>query len=605
MRVPFLLVLVLSAQLMQAQFEVIGAAYTTGVDTFVLTPNVAWQTGSVWHKLKHDFSTDFLISGELFFGASDAGADGLAFVIQNHCLGAGSSGGGLGYEFMPGNSMAVEFDTYSNSPGAPFDPVYDHMAILQNGIINHSSNIAGPIQIHPSFSNVEDNQWHDFLFHYGAASTTFTVVIDGNLRFIQSIDIENTILAGDPMAYWGFTAATGGITSQHGLIIDSYTAFSLSDTTFCTGSTSTALPPPSTANLALSNSGSFTSSIENAGTQASNAFDGDLGTRWSSAFFDPQWITVDLGTAQDIDGVTLFWEGAYATEYKIQTSTNNTLWTDQHHEIAGNGGTDVINFTATGVRYVRMYGIQRATPYGYSLWEFQVNGASQYAWSPNDGSISDTTIADPIFTPLATTTYSVVIPDDCIGSTTLDFTVTIDCGTLPVEFLDFQGQAHGENVLLHWHTASEKNNAGFRVQRSTDASTWGNIGFVPGMGTTEQTSEYAFLDDDVPNKQSGYFYRLEQVDLNGTIDHSKVVFVAIGEHWMELVVWPNPANSVLHVSGSSDFSGEVRIIASNGQVVHTIRPQENGSRLEFPIGFLSPGVYTIVFANGSARFLKE
>jgi beta-glucanase (GH16 family) len=114
------------------------------------------------------------------------------------------------------------------------------------------------------------------------------------------------------------------------------------------------------------------SSLENSTFPASNAVDGNTGTRWSSAFSDPQWITVDLGGTASIRTVTLNWEAAYATAYQIQTSTDNVNWTTQVTP-QGAGGVVSFNMTATG-RYVRVYCTTRATPYGYSLWEFQVYG---------------------------------------------------------------------------------------------------------------------------------------------------------------------------------------------------------------------------------------
>src|SRR5690606_13102605 len=62
------------------------------------------------------------------------------------------------------------------------------------------------------------------------------------------------------------------------------------------------------------------SSVENATFPASAAVDGDSGTRWSSAFSDPQWIRVDLGTVATIDQVVLIWEAAYASAFQLQTS---------------------------------------------------------------------------------------------------------------------------------------------------------------------------------------------------------------------------------------------------------------------------------------------
>ncbi|WP_405395609.1 discoidin domain-containing protein [Microbispora hainanensis] len=134
---------------------------------------------------------------------------------------------------------------------------------------------------------------------------------------------------------------------------------------------------PATAAPALLSQGktATASSTENAGTPASAAVDGDTGTRWSSAFSDPQWLQVDLGASATLSQVVLTWEAAYATAFKIQVSDNATTWTDIYSTTTGTGGTQTLNVTGSG-RYVRVYGTARATPYGYSLWEFQVYGTT-------------------------------------------------------------------------------------------------------------------------------------------------------------------------------------------------------------------------------------
>lgn len=116
------------------------------------------------------------------------------------------------------------------------------------------------------------------------------------------------------------------------------------------------------------------SSQENASLAPANAVDGNTGTRWSSAWSDPQWIYVDLGASRPITGVTLHWETAYAAMYQIQVSTDGLSWTTVHSDYAGNGGTDSIALPSTTARFVKMYGWQRATQWGYSLWELEVHG---------------------------------------------------------------------------------------------------------------------------------------------------------------------------------------------------------------------------------------
>ncbi|MFE9188390.1 discoidin domain-containing protein [Micromonospora sp. NPDC007208] len=115
------------------------------------------------------------------------------------------------------------------------------------------------------------------------------------------------------------------------------------------------------------------SSTENAGTPAAAAVDGNTGTRWSSAFSDPQWLQVDLGARATISQVNLLWEGAYGRAFQLQTSDNGSTWTTIYSTTTATGGTQNLTVSGAG-RYVRMYGTARGTGYGYSLWEFQVYG---------------------------------------------------------------------------------------------------------------------------------------------------------------------------------------------------------------------------------------
>ena len=118
------------------------------------------------------------------------------------------------------------------------------------------------------------------------------------------------------------------------------------------------------------------SSTEAAGAYAaSEAVDGNTGTRWSSAFSDPQWLQVDLGTSQSITRVELNWETAAAKAYQIQVSDNASSWTNIYSTTTSTGGNQSLTVSGKG-RYVRMYGTQRTTGYGYSLWEFKVFGTA-------------------------------------------------------------------------------------------------------------------------------------------------------------------------------------------------------------------------------------
>jgi len=132
------------------------------------------------------------------------------------------------------------------------------------------------------------------------------------------------------------------------------------------------------------------SSTEQAATPASAAVDGNAGTRWASAFSDPQWLQVDLGATATITSVVISWEAAYALDFTIQTSaTGAAPWTTINTTVNGTGGTQTLTVNGSG-RYVKLNTTRRATQYGVSLWEFQVFGTGGVQPTPSTSAPSGT-----------------------------------------------------------------------------------------------------------------------------------------------------------------------------------------------------------------------
>jgi hypothetical protein len=120
------------------------------------------------------------------------------------------------------------------------------------------------------------------------------------------------------------------------------------------------------------NKSATSSSVEDLTLGPRNAIDGDLSTRWSSEFSDPQWICIDLGRDYTVNKVKLIWESAYGRSYSIEVSKDNTKWTQVYATQEGDGQEDEIDIEPVAARYVRLNGLQRGTPWGYSLYEFRV-----------------------------------------------------------------------------------------------------------------------------------------------------------------------------------------------------------------------------------------
>ncbi|MFJ8820850.1 discoidin domain-containing protein [Streptomyces sp. NPDC102467] len=222
------------------------------------------------------------------------------------------------------------------------------------------------------------------------------------------------------------------------------------------------------------------SSTENGGTPASAAVDGDTGTRWSSAATDSQWLQVDLGRSATLSQIVLNWEAAYAKDYKIQASADGSTWTDLKTVTGGDGGTDTLDVSGQG-RYVRMYGVSRATQYGYSLWEFQVFGS---AGTPPAGTCSTDNAAKGR-TATASSTENGGTPASAAfdgDSATRWSSQASDPQWVRVDLGSAQNIC---KVDLTWEAAYAKE---FKLQSSADGTTWTDLKTV--TGATGGTASY-------------------------------------------------------------------------------------------------------------------
>ena len=164
---------------------------------------------------------------------------------------------------------------------------------------------------------------------------------------------------------------------------------------------------------------------------AENAVDGNLNSRWGSATadappttltpgVDPSWLQVDLGSTQSFNTVVITWENASAAQYQIQYTNadpaTNPVWSVATTNNAGAGGTETLTFPTVQARYVRLYGTQRNTQYGYSLFEFQVYNIAQLGASTERYSTSSANPSLVVDNLLGLTWTSTIKTNPAIGS---------------------------------------------------------------------------------------------------------------------------------------------------------------------------------------------
>lgn len=105
--------------------------------------------------------------------------------------------------------------------------------------------------------------------------------------------------------------------------------------------------------------------------------DGNPQSRWSSDYRDDNWVRLDFGREYVINRVKLLWESAYGKRYRLQASDDGENWRDLTRQSDGKGGLDEFTFEPVSTRYLRLLGEERATEWGYSLYEFEVYGPAE------------------------------------------------------------------------------------------------------------------------------------------------------------------------------------------------------------------------------------
>jgi hypothetical protein len=180
-----------------------------------------------------------------------------------------------------------------------------------------------------------------------------------------------------------------------------------------------------------------------------------------------------------------------------------------------------------------------------------------------------------------------------------DYGVYFPTAPLPVELVEFRGERIGEQVHLFWTTASETNNSHYNIQRATLGELFENIGKVPASDRPDQENRYEFVDD-APADGINY-YRLEQVDLDGTVDYSAVVAISFDRR-QPVGISPNPANGQFQVlNAESAEVSQVLVYNINGQL--QISMPYDGKPID--ISQLNPGMYLVELTGPAGRVREK
>ena len=133
----------------------------------------------------------------------------------------------------------------------------------------------------------------------------------------------------------------------------------------------------------------------------------------------------------------------------------------------------------------------------------------------------------------------------------------VDDNPLPIELVSFDGRAKQETIELSWTTASEENNHFFGIEKRSEFSDFIEIGTVIGMGNSNASSVYNFVDFEPSNGKN--LYRLVQYDYDGNFTYSNVISVSIVISTFKVSIYPNPTNSFLNVDLNTSLPIDAQI----------------------------------------------
>ncbi len=177
---------------------------------------------------------------------------------------------------------------------------------------------------------------------------------------------------------------------------------------------------------------------------------------------------------------------------------------------------------------------------------------------------------------------------------------------LPVELLGFEARLlpNGQ-AELRWQTSQEVNNAGFEVERSANTRNFERIGFVGARGGNGLQS-YAFTD---PLFAQEAYYRLRQIDLDGTATYSKIVYLKAASSWAQWRIFPNPTRSGLYIEYGGEVPADVQMRLSDAR--GTVRYRYQGTWQGLPealyreVEKLPVGLYILQIGTAKERFQQK
>ncbi|GAA5224998.1 T9SS type A sorting domain-containing protein [Membranihabitans marinus] len=185
------------------------------------------------------------------------------------------------------------------------------------------------------------------------------------------------------------------------------------------------------------------------------------------------------------------------------------------------------------------------------------------------------------------------------------FTETYTLEPAPVELTNFEVEKKGEFSILNWNTVSEINNDLFEIERSQNGQEFVKIGDVKGHGNTQVPQSYTFVDQEPFNGIN--YYRLKQIDFDGTFDYSKILYLTFDETLngdnLNFKLFPNPTSQYLNIVSNKDLNNHR--VALYDVLGRQLKVMSYQSGMALPMYGLQSGLYSVHITDELGAIIKN
>ena len=422
-----------------------------------------------------------------------------------------------------------------------------------------------------------------------------------------------------------FNTTTGAFSrdNQKNIAVGTY-SFTVNTTGIASGAT-TAVPVTiriiSTDTEAVYSTGNtYNRDALNTGSSLATVTDADGGVTAATLTGTPATgIAFNTTTGQfTVNSVTVPFAGTYIYSVNTTDAANGTTATTATITIRDDVEAAYTSAAAQPGAYANGYSLATVTDADGSITNATLSTSTLPAGVGLNTTTGQFTVIDRTLLRPGTYIVQVITTDATGGRTLQDVAINIGTRPLPVELTAFTATAvKNVDTQLAWNTASEKNNDHFSVARSLNGTDFVQIAQVKGQGSKSAPTDYALTDAGIGAKASGtVYYRLQQVDADGTATYSPVRTVAFTKALLApaITLFSNPATATtkLDLTQLPTGSYQVSLLDVTGRVV--LRSTLSaGLTHGLNLNSLANGTYTVLVRgqNGSEvisltkRLIKE